>query len=79
MIVNAGHPEDQDDLEKVLTATMGEAFPHVLRDPIEDTNTLIVASERALSAARLRAAVPEPPNRGCGRRPLAARRGSARR
>jgi spermidine synthase len=58
VIVNAGHPEDQDDLEKVLTATMREVFPYVLRDPIEDTNTLIVASERPLSAARLRAAVP---------------------
>src|ERR687891_915540 len=45
VIVNAGHPEDQDDLEKVLTATMAEVFSHLLRDPIEDTNTLIVASE----------------------------------
>ena len=58
VIVNAGHPEDQDDLEKVLTATMSEVFTSVLRDPIEDTNTLIVASERPVSAARLRAAVP---------------------
>jgi spermidine synthase len=56
LIVNAGHPEGQDDLEKVLTATIGEVFPHVLRDPIEDTNTLIVASEGPLSAGRLREA-----------------------
>jgi len=61
VIVNAGHPEEQDDLEEVLTATMGEAFPHVLRDPIEDTNTLIVASERPVSAARLRRAIPTLP------------------
>jgi spermidine synthase len=54
LIVNAGHPEDQDDLEKVLSATIGEVFAHVLRDPIEDTNTLIVASESPLSAERLR-------------------------
>jgi spermidine synthase len=54
LIVNAGHPEGQDDLEKVLTATIGEVFPNVVRDPIEDTNTLIVASEAPLSAARLR-------------------------
>ncbi|MGH2783372.1 MAG: spermidine synthase, partial [Thermoleophilaceae bacterium] len=54
VIVNAGHPEGQDDLEEVLTATMGEVFPHLLRDPIEPTNTLIVASEAPLSAARLR-------------------------
>jgi len=54
LIVNAGHPEDQDDLEKVLTASIGEAFPNVVRDPIEPTNTLIVASESPLSAANLR-------------------------
>ena len=47
LIVNAGHPEGQDELEKVLTATMREVFPSVLRDPIEDTNTLIVASRAA--------------------------------
>ncbi len=58
LIVNAGHPEGQDELEEVLTATIGEVFPHVMRDPIEDTNTLIVASERPLSAERLREAVP---------------------
>jgi spermidine synthase len=61
LVVNAGHPEDQDDLEKVLTATMAEVFPSVLRDPIEPTNTLIVASEAPLSAERLRAAVPSLP------------------
>src|SRR5215212_9126064 len=58
LIVNVGHPEGQDGLEKVLTATIGEDFAHVLRDPIEDTNTLLVASEAPLSADRLRRAVP---------------------
>ena len=53
VIVNAGHPEGQDQLEKVLTATMRAVFPHVLRDPIEDTNTLIVGGRRPLSAAAL--------------------------
>jgi predicted membrane-bound spermidine synthase len=61
LIVNAGHPEDQDDLEKVLAATIGEVFTHVLRDPIEDTNTLIVAAQRPLSAERLDAALPTLP------------------
>ena len=61
LIVNAGHPEGQDDLEKVLTATIAEVFPHVLRDPIEDTNTLIVASESPLSADGVRDAVPSLP------------------
>jgi hypothetical protein len=61
LIVNAGHPEGQDDLEKVLAATMAEVFPNVLRDPIEPTNTLLVASEAPVSAANLRAAVPALP------------------
>jgi spermidine synthase len=61
LVVNAGHPEGQDDLEKVLTATIGEVFPNVLRDPIEDTNTLLVASEAPLSAARLRDAAGDLP------------------
>jgi hypothetical protein len=35
---------------------MREVFPHLMRDPIEDTNTLIVASETPLSASRVREA-----------------------
>jgi hypothetical protein len=57
-----GHPEGQDELEKVLTATIGEVFPEVMRDPIEDTNTLLVGSEAPLSASRLLAAVPDLPH-----------------
>ena len=45
VLVNVGHPEGEDDLEKVLSATMGEAFRHVARDPIEDTNTILAASD----------------------------------
>jgi hypothetical protein len=33
---------------------MAAAFPRVLRDPIEPTNTLLVAGEGPLGAARLR-------------------------
>jgi spermidine synthase len=54
VIVNAGHPEGSDDLEKVLARTMAAAFPTVLRDPIGDTNTLLLASEGAVSSERLR-------------------------
>jgi spermidine synthase len=61
LIVNVGHPDGQDDLEKVLTATIGEAFRHVMRDPIENTNTLLVASDTPLSADRLDAAAPRLP------------------
>jgi spermidine synthase len=61
LVVNAGHPEGQDDLEKVLTATIGEVFLHVMRDPIEDTNTLLVASEAPLSADGIREAAERMP------------------
>jgi len=56
VIVNVGHPEGSDELERVLGRTMATAFPHVLRDPIEPTNTLLLAAEGPLTAARLRAA-----------------------
>jgi spermidine synthase len=61
LIVNVGHPEGEYDIEKVLSATIAEALPHVMRYPIEDTNTLLVASGTPLSADRLRSAVPELP------------------
>jgi spermidine synthase len=53
VIVNAGHPEGNDDLETVLGSTMAAAFPDVLRDPIEDTNTLLVGSEAPISGQNL--------------------------
>jgi spermidine synthase len=53
VLINIGHPEGQDELERVLAATMGEAFSHVARDPIEDTNTLGVASDAPISPAAL--------------------------
>jgi spermidine synthase len=53
VIVNVGHPEGSTELERVIGRTMAEAFPLVLRDPIEDENTLLLAGERA-SAGHLR-------------------------
>ena len=70
LIVNAGHPEGQDDLEKVLGATLATVFPHVLRDPMRPTNTLLVASERSLSADSMRSAARLAP---AALRPLLAR------
>jgi spermidine synthase len=68
VIVNVGHPEGQDDLEQVLSATMEDVFSTVVRDPSEDTNTQVMATGGRASAARLRAAVPQLPP---GLRPLA--------
>jgi spermidine synthase len=56
VIVNVGHPKGQDDLEEVLTATLGAAFDHVARDAVEDTNTLLVASDTPPSSSLLRSA-----------------------
>jgi len=53
-IVNVGHPEGSDELERVLGRTMAAAYPRVLRYPIEPTNTLLVGGEGEFSAARLR-------------------------
>ena len=82
VIVNVGHPEGSDELERVLGRTMATAFPRVLRYPIEPTNTLLVGGDGGLSAARLRrarASLPAPtaaarPRRRRGAGAAAARR-----
>ncbi len=57
VIVNVGHPEGSDQLERALTATMREEFLHVARDPAQPTNTQLVATTgEAPSAERLRRA-----------------------
>jgi len=62
VIINVGHPEGSSQLERVLTATMGAAFPYVTRDPVRDTNTLLIGSTTRPSAERLRnAALGMPP------------------
>jgi spermidine synthase len=61
VIINVGHPEGSERLEQVLTATMGAAFPHVVRDAVTDTNTLLMGSTVAPSRARLEAAAQRMP------------------
>jgi spermidine synthase len=61
VIVNVGHPEGSEELERVLGRTMAAAFPRVLRDPVQPTNTLLLAGEGPLSAARLLRATPSLP------------------
>jgi spermidine synthase len=51
--VNVGHPKGSDELERVLGRTMSAAFPTVLRNPVEPTNTVLVGSEATASAATL--------------------------
>jgi spermidine synthase len=68
LAINVGHPEGSDRLERVLTATLRAVFPHVARDVVDRTNTLVVASRVPLRPDGVRrAAVPAP------LRPVAAR------
>jgi hypothetical protein len=73
LVLNVGHPEGSDELERVLTATLREAFPNVVRDPITDTNTLLVAGLRPPTADNLRRAAATLP---AELRPLALRTAS---
>ncbi len=74
VIVNVGHPEGSDELERVLGRTMAAAFPRVLRYPIEATNTLLVGGDGDFSAVRLRrnAEALRPPLRPLARSAAAA-------
>jgi len=53
VIVNVGHPSDSSDLERVLSSTMRSVFPNVVRDPVEPTNSLVMASAGPVSSGRL--------------------------
>jgi spermidine synthase len=57
VVVNVGHPEGNDDLETAIGRTMAEVFATVLRDPIDDTNTLLAAGDAPASAGALRARI----------------------
>ncbi|HEX5618493.1 MAG TPA: fused MFS/spermidine synthase [Solirubrobacteraceae bacterium] len=54
VLINVGHPEGSDKLEKVLTATLATVFKHVVRDPVKHTNTILMASNSPFSAEALR-------------------------
>ena len=61
VVVNVGHPEGNDDLERVIGRTMAAELPTVLRDPLEDSNTLLLGSEAPASSGQLRRSIPELP------------------
>jgi len=69
LVVNVGHPKNEDGLEKVLSATIGDVFPHVMRDPLSNENSILVASEAPVSAGRMTRALPSLP---AGLRPSVA-------
>jgi spermidine synthase len=53
--INVGHPEGDDRLEQDLSRTLETTFGSVLRDPIEPTNTLLIASTAPASPHTLAA------------------------
>jgi spermidine synthase len=57
VVVNVGHPEGNDDLEKAVSATMADVFGTVIRDPLEDANSLVLGSEAPASPERLLGAI----------------------
>ena len=56
VIVNVGHLPGSDALEKVVSATLHSVFPVVMRDRVNGTNSLVIASAEPLSGARIVAA-----------------------
>lgn len=58
VIVNAGHLPQSGALEQVVSATLRSAFPAVVSDRFSATNSLLAASEKPLSPARMSAARP---------------------
>jgi spermidine synthase len=63
VVVNVGHLPGSDALEKVVSATVGAVFPYVARDLQSDTNSLVVAGTRPVSAGQLVADSPDLPQR----------------
>jgi spermidine synthase len=55
--INLGHPKGQQELEEAMSATLGDVFRTVRRDPIEDTNTILMASDGPISADRMERAL----------------------
>ncbi|HKG39873.1 MAG TPA: fused MFS/spermidine synthase [Conexibacter sp.] len=61
VLVNAGHPEGSDALERTLATTIADVFPHVARDPSQEVNTVLIASEAPISEEALWRALPALP------------------
>ena len=53
MAINVGHVPGSDALEKVVSATLRDVFPNVIRDRVSASNSLVVASDGSLSPARV--------------------------
>jgi spermidine synthase len=61
VLVNVGHPQGSNTLERAISSTLRAVFHYVVRDPSEPTNTLVAASMAPISAPTLSASVPALP------------------
>jgi spermidine synthase len=63
VVINVGHPESSQALEKVLTATLSSVFgrAQVWRDPVDATNTMLVASTASSPPAEVLHSAQPPP------------------
>jgi spermidine synthase len=61
LIANVAHSVGSDAIERTITRTMHAVFPYITRDPLTETNSLLVASNVPASAARLKSYVPRLP------------------
>ncbi|MHB1572051.1 MAG: spermidine synthase, partial [Solirubrobacteraceae bacterium] len=61
LIINVGHIPGSHALERVVTATVHSVFRYVVRDRFSSSNSLVIASQRPVSAALLRSAAPAVP------------------
>ena len=78
LIVNAGHPEGSEELERVLSASVASAFPNVARDPIADAPTRCWSPPRARSPLSACSPPPRACRTTCVRWPPRPRRLAAR-
>jgi spermidine synthase len=58
--INVGHVPGSDALEKVVSATLRDVFPDVIRDRVSASNSLVLASDGSLSPGRVAAAASGP-------------------
>jgi spermidine synthase len=61
LIANVAHSVGSDAVEQTITRTIRSVFPYLVRDPLTDTNSVLVASNSPASAARLQSYLPRLP------------------
>jgi spermidine synthase len=56
VVINVGHVPGSDALEKVVSATLADVFPNVMRDRMSNGNSLVLGSTGSLTPQRIGAA-----------------------